>query len=162
MSPFTRTNADSKTPICASFTWKSSWIWLITPRTMFWSIWSTMITIPSTHMGQLEMCGSSVAPRRLTSPPVSQRPRPGARRSSRPGDVSEPHHRDDLGTEGRLHASDQDCGDRMRGRALHLRGGVQLEREERERNDLAHDRRGAVAGISRHTVSVQWIHRLAE
>jgi hypothetical protein len=50
-SPLTRTKHDSSSPMPASLTPKSCFNGVTTPRTMFWSTWSIMITSPSTHIG---------------------------------------------------------------------------------------------------------------
>ena len=51
--PFTRMKAEKSSPMAVSPTPKAVLIWLLLPRTMYWSIPSTKRVSPTTHMGQL-------------------------------------------------------------------------------------------------------------
>ena len=53
MMPFTRMKAEKSSPMAVSPTPKAALIWLLLPRTMYWSIPSTKRVRPTTHMGQL-------------------------------------------------------------------------------------------------------------
>ncbi len=50
--PFTRMKAEKSSPIWVSPTPNAALIWLLLPRTMYWSIPSMKRVKPTTHMGQ--------------------------------------------------------------------------------------------------------------
>ncbi len=51
--PLTRMKAENNTPMAVSPTPKAALIWLLLPRTMYWSIPSTNRVNPTTHMGHV-------------------------------------------------------------------------------------------------------------